>query len=129
MNRARNLLRVLFYPIKMIEKEPAFWEKFLDVFFKILLPALVGVSIKIAIKMQKEKMTFLGVILSYVIGIGAAWLCSPFIMNSVSTQYAPMVIGVVAITGDKIGEFFIYKWNVDAWLLSMLKSNKIDNQN
>lgn len=112
----------------MIEKEPAFWEKFLDIFFKILLPALVGVSIKIAIKMQKEKITFLGVILSYVIGIGAAWLTAPLILNSVSTYYAPMIIAVVAITGDKMGEFFIYKWNVDTWMLSMLKQNKIDDQ-
>lgn len=106
-------------------KEPNQWERALEVFFKILLPALVGVSIKVAIKMQREKITYIGVFLSYIIGIGSAWLASPLIIGAVNKEYVPMMIAIVAITGEKVGEWIIYKFNVDNImnvLLSQLQS-------
>lgn len=101
-------------------KEPTTIERILELFFKVLLPAAAGVSVKIAIKMQKEKMTVLGVVLSYVAGILLAWIVSPVITNAVSKDYVPMMIAVVAISGDKIAEYLIYKFNIDLFITVLL---------
>lgn len=99
-----------------------FWEEATAFFFKILLPPLVGISIKVAIKMEKEKMTPIMIILAYIVGVGVAWLCSPIIITAVSPTYSPMILAVVAITGDKIAEYFMYKFNVDGFLSSLISN-------
>lgn len=106
----------------MIDKLSGFWNNdYTAGFFKIFLPALVGVAIKVAVMMQREKLSALRVILSFVIGCGCAWLASGIVKNVVSTEWFPVVIAVVAISGDKVAEFIIYKWNVDALILNFLE--------
>lgn len=91
-------------------------------FFKILLPPLVGISIKVAIKMEKEKMTTVRIILAYIVGVGVAWLCSPVIIDATPQTYAPMILATVAITGDKIAEYLIYKLNIDGILTALFEN-------
>jgi len=100
----------------------SFFEQSVSFFFKILLPPLVGISIKVAIKMEKEKMTVLRIVLAYIVGVGVAWLCSPVIIDVATPTYAPMLLATVAITGDKIAEYFIYKFNVDGFLTVLIES-------
>ena len=89
-------------------------------FFKVLLPPIIGVSVKVAVIMQRDRLTPLRIILAYIIGIGVAWLCSPVIFKVVSSDYAPMILATVAITGDKIAEYLIYKFNVDGFLAAVV---------
>lgn len=89
-------------------------------FFKILLPPLVGISIKVAIKMEREKMTTFRIILAYIIGVGCAWLASPVIVEVATPTYAPMILATVAITGDKIAEYLIYKLNIDGFMAAFV---------
>lgn len=104
------------------------WEEAVAFFFKILLPPIVGISIKVAIKMEREKMTMKRIIIAFIVGVGVTWLCSPVILYTVSPTYSPMILAVVAITGDKIAEYFMYKFNVDgfisAFIANLVKSNK-----
>lgn len=99
-----------------------FWEEATAFFFKILLPPLVGISIKVAIKMGREKMTVKRIIIAFIVGVGVTWLCSPVVIDAVSPNYSPMILAVVAITSDKIAEYFMYKFNIDG-ILSALISN------
>lgn len=96
-----------------------YWVEINAFFIKIIVPAIVGISIKLAVQVKKEKMTFLRVVLSFITGIGCAYFVYPFVEEN---KYTPLIIGVVSISGEKIMEFLIYKWNIDYFLTSLFEA-------
>jgi len=104
----------------MIEKLNQFEEQ-VAFFFKIILPSILGVSIKIATQVKREQITWLRMFLAYICGVGLAWLCAPVIIDAVPKNYVPLVIAIVAITADKVFEFVIYKLDVDGFLTSIIE--------
>lgn len=90
-------------------------------FIKIVVPAVVGISIKLATQIKREEITFIRVVLSFITGIGCAYFIYPFLDES---KYMPLIIGVVSISGEKIMEFLIYKWNIDFFLTSLMNAFK-----
>lgn len=89
---------------------------------KIIFPAFLAVGIKIAIEMKKNKsrVSFFNIFLSMLIGVGGAWLSSDIVLRNCETQNVPIVIALIAITSEKIGEFIIYKLNVDMFLTAIV---------
>lgn len=89
---------------------------------KILFPAFVGVGIRLAIEMKKNntRLSLLNVCLSMTIGVGGAYLSSGAVQKLISPDYVSAVIGIVAIISDKIGEFLIYKFNIDTFLTALV---------
>jgi len=101
------------------------WIEMKAFFLKILMPALVAVSIKIAIQSKSKQVTVLQIIISFVTGIGSAYLFSGLILDTFSENYVPLYIAIVAISGEKIGQWLVYKLNVESILegiVSKLKS-------
>lgn len=82
---------------------------------KLIFPAFVAVAVKIAIEMKKNntRMSFLNICLSMLIGVGGAWLSSGLVQKHFGPEYIPVAIAVIAIMSEKIGEWLIYKFNVD----------------
>lgn len=98
-------------------------EKFSDnevvqFFLKILFPAFLGVGVKIAIEMRKDrtKISLINVCLSLFIGVSGAYLFSGLIQESFEVKFHSIVIAFVAIISDKVAEYIIYKWNIDTFL-------------
>jgi hypothetical protein len=91
---------------------------------KILIPAFAGISLKIAIQMKRMKLSFLSVILSFITGIVVAWLCSDAIKTHVPENYYSASIAVVAISGEKIGDFFVNKFRVDDFLSAVVGATR-----
>lgn len=91
---------------------------------KIVIPATVGVSLKVAIQMRKEKISFINVVLSFVVGIASAYLFSSIIDNNVPKDYQSIAIAIVAISGEKIGEWLVYRMNIDGFLQAILDAFK-----
>lgn len=108
----------------MIEKEPNLFDQLTDFLFKIFIPAFIAISIKIAAQIKKEKMTFLRIIMSYVVGIGCGYFIYPFVNTELKTPYVPIIVAIISISGEKISEFFIYKWRVDDFLGALLEAVK-----
>ena len=106
-------------------KDNEFMQQFSEFFFKIFFPAFSGISIKLATMMTKEKITPLRAILSYVIGILSSYLTYPMILEYSSQNMQPMFIAIIAMSGEKIGEFIIYKWNIDLFLTSILEAFRL----
>lgn len=100
----------------MIEKNPDLFDEMYNFFVKILIPSLVAISIKTAIQVKKEKLTFTRVVMSFVMGVGCAYFVYPFIDKQIDNSYIPLLVGVVSISGEKIAEYLIYKFNVDSVL-------------
>lgn len=96
-----------------------FFEEATAFFFKVILPAVMGVSVKVAVMLRRGKMTYTNIILSFIIGVGVACLCSSVIFKVCSPTYATMVLAIVSISGDKIAEYFIDKFNVDGFLTAL----------
>ena len=89
---------------------------------KIIFPAFLAVGIKIAIEMKKNKsrVSFFNIFLSMLIGVGGAWLSSDIVLRNCEQQNVPIVIALIAITSEKIGDFVIYKLNVDMFLTAIV---------
>jgi len=90
---------------------------------KIIFPAFLAVGIKIAIEMKKNKsrVSFFNIFLSMLIGVGGAWLSSDIVLRNCETQNVPIVIALIAITSEKIGDFIIYKLNIDMFLTAIVE--------
>lgn len=91
---------------------------------KIFLPALVAVSIKIAIQSKNKSVSVLQIIISFVTGIGSAYLFSGIILENFSSSWATIYIAVTAISGEKIGQWLVYKFNVEELLAMLLEKVK-----
>jgi hypothetical protein len=99
------------------------WKEVKAFVVKMLLPALMGLSIKLAILSRKENLTVKKVLISFVCGIGAAYLFYPFIADDVSEHWLPLVIAVITISGEKIGTYAMYRLNVER-IFDFLIKNK-----
>lgn len=83
---------------------------------KFLPTALLGVGVGVAVKMKKEKVTIMNVITSIFIGVAVAWIFSGFIYDISDHRWHSPLIAVVAISGEKIAEYFIYKWDIEGFM-------------
>tara|TARA_R110000803_G_scaffold23069_5_gene56879 strand:+ start:12514 stop:12837 length:324 start_codon:yes stop_codon:yes gene_type:complete len=102
----------------MIEKDVTIIEELSTFFFKIFIPAFIAISIKIATQIKKEKMNFSRVLISFIVGIGCAYFIFPFVEG----KWTPLIVGVVAMSGEKIAEFIIYKWDIDNVLRTLISN-------
>ena len=102
----------------MFEKDPTILEQLSIFFYKVVVPACVAISIKLATQVDKEKMTITKVCIGFTVGIGCAYFVSPF----ANGKWASIIIGVVAISGEKITEFLIYKWDIDTVIRNLLSN-------
>lgn len=89
-----------------------FWGQVLQVITKTLLPAIVAVSVGIAVRMQKKRVTFLSAVCSFVSGCGLAYITGAFIETHYSEDLRPILIAAVAILGDKFILWAIYKFKL-----------------
>jgi hypothetical protein len=88
---------------------------------KIGLPAFVAISIKLAIQSKTMKMSWFVVITSFVTGVGAAYIFSDIVMSEVKPEYTSAVIAMIAISGEKIGYWLIYRFNLENYVTSFLE--------
>jgi len=106
----------------MIDKEPTILDELYKFIIKILAPAIIAISIKIATQIKREKMSFSRVLISFIVGIGCAYFIYPFVENNIENKYIPLLVGVVAMSGEKISEYIIYKWDIDLFLSSIINA-------
>jgi len=99
------------------------WKEFKALLIKILLPALMGLSVKLAILSRKENITVKQIIISFVCGIGSAYIFAPLVMNDVSDHWLPLVIAVITMSGEKIGSYALYRLNIEN-VFDFLTKNK-----
>lgn len=88
---------------------------------KIIIPAVLGVGMKIAIEMKKDKtkISFMNIALSMFVGVAGAYICSGLIETEFGVKYQSILIAFIAIISDKIAEYIIYKLNIDGFLTAL----------
>ncbi len=98
---------------------------------KILIPSVVAISVKLAMQSRKAKISFFNGFASVVIGVGCAYITSSWVMEAFQDKYIPIVIACVTLSGEKVAEWLIYKFNFDVigdglveWLLERIKNKK-----
>ncbi len=100
------------------------WIEFKAFFLKILAPSLVAISVKLAVQSTRRKITIFEVMVSFVTGIGCAYLFSGLIIDNFSTNWQTIYIAIIAISGEKIGAWLTYKFNVEEILTTLLDKIK-----
>lgn len=94
-------------------EEQGFWDALKNVVVKVIIPGLVGVSINLAYQARKKTMSVFNLITSVVIGIGVAWIASPWVFSTVSEEYRGAMIAMIALGGDKFANWMIVKLDID----------------
>lgn len=86
-------------------------------FIKYLsIPALLALSIKIAVQVLNKKATILGVLVSLVVGLGFSYFITPVAEGLTENKgYQAIIIGFVAIIGDKIAIYLIFDIEINGW--------------
>lgn len=105
-------------PEKFINNEYA------QFFIKIIIPAILGVGMKIAIEMKKNKakISFINVCLSMFVGVAGAYISSGLIQSELDTKYQSIAIAFIAIISDKVAEYIIYRLNIDSMLTAFFNN-------
>lgn len=85
----------------------------IEFLIKILPPAMVGLAIKIAVTMDKEKITIFNVVLSFITGIGFVFLLKYPIQHYAPQDMQPVLYGITAMSGEYIGKIIISIFRVD----------------
>jgi hypothetical protein len=88
---------------------------------KPLIWAMLAISVKLAVQSKREKITIGIVITSFLAGIGSAWIFADYVLMNYPHQYQPMIIAVIAISGEKIVEYILYKVNFQALIDALIK--------
>jgi len=91
---------------------------------KILIPALVAVSIKLAVMAKIKTVSWFNVITSFITGIGSAYLASDWVLDTFSVHFIPIAIAIITISGEKIGYWAVYKFNVESVLETIVDKMK-----
>lgn len=94
-----------------------FWKQVNIFFLKYLsVPALLALSIKVAVQVLNKKATLLGVIVSLVVGLGFAYFFSPIAdVLTDNDGFKGIIIGFFAIVGDKIAIYLIFDLEFNGW--------------
>jgi hypothetical protein len=79
---------------------------------KIILPALVAISMKLAVQ-YRAGISWFNVISSFVTGIGSAYLFGPAVISYVPEHWHAASIAVLAMSGEKIGFLIVYKLKIE----------------
>jgi len=84
-----------------------------NLFIKIIIPALVAMSIKLAVQSRKGKISLFSAIASIAIGVGCAYLSANWVLGTFSDELMPIAIAVITIAGEKVAYWLIFKFNFD----------------
>ena len=92
--------------------------------FKIIIPTLVTISVKLALQHQKQKVTIFQAFVSLAAGMWAAYIFGDYVMSTFDHKWQPLIIAVVAMSGEKIGYYIMYKVNANSIIEFLLKIKK-----
>jgi len=99
----------LFNGLFMMEKLDEEARTFLA---KVIIPALVAISVKLALQSKRQKVSLMNVVTSIIIGIGSAYLSSDWVLDNFGHGSVPIVIGTITITSEKIGYWLLDRFDV-----------------
>jgi len=97
-------------------------ENIVELLIKIGIPSAIGVSIKLGMQAQKQRITICRVVLSFMIGSGSSYLVYPLIHKNASEDLVPLFIAMFYISSKTIAEYIIYKWNIDYFIGSIIEA-------
>lgn len=84
-----------------------------ELFIKIIVPALVIISVKLSIQNKRDRVSLFNVVSSIISGIGVAYLSSGLILKNFSDEWIALIVAAVTLTSEKIVAWFIYKMDID----------------
>ena len=82
-----------------------------ELIFKIFVPALVTLFVKLAVASKHKKVTWISAFLSFVIALGIAYLCSSWVLSNFEDTVLP--IACITLLGEKVAVYLMYRLNVD----------------
>jgi hypothetical protein len=93
---------------------PEIWEQIKIAFVKYVpVWAVLAIFIKISVEVKKKTATWMGSILSLIIGVLVGSMFNQLIKAHTSENIYPIAIGAVAILGEKLAEYLMFRFKIE----------------
>lgn len=89
---------------------------------KIAIPLFFTLAASIAIQIKNKTASVQGVLSSIVIALSFTYLTGDYVLKHFSSEVSPVIIGLITISGEKIGYWLIYKFKFDEIGNAIVKS-------
>lgn len=100
-------------------------EQLIESIWKIIIPALLGITVKLAIVVAEEKLTFLRVTISIIVGLSFVLLLQHPIKSLIDETYQPLTYGLIAMCGETFGRILTKIYNIDN-IISVIYKNLVE---
>lgn len=80
---------------------------------KIAIPLFFTLAASVAIQIKNKTASVQRVLTSIVIALSFTYLTGDYVLKHFSSDISPIVIGLITISGEKIGYWIIYKFKFD----------------
>lgn len=98
--------------------------EFLQFLTKIMIPAIITTAVAVAVDVKNDvsKVSWLTIMMSFIIGCGGAWLAGDYIIERFKGGELTLVVAIVTSLTEKTFKFIIHKLKVDQILTSIFDS-------
>lgn len=96
-------------------------ESYNQLVVKILIPAFIigSVGVMIEYKNNKSKISMVNSVLSILIGLCGAYICSDFIIAHFAVSYIMIIGGGISLLTEKIVKFIMNEFKIDVFLTTI----------
>lgn len=107
----------------MLVEETSKVDKHYEVIIKVIIPAMIGVMIQLAVEIKKKgkKISLINTITGFIVGVGSCWLAKDVIQSYFHSDWQPIAFASLAIVSEKIVIYLMYEFNVDIFITALLE--------
>ena len=89
---------------------------------KLIIPAIVVITVKLAFIAQKMKLSKVVVVTNLVMGVGTVYLCSDLLIMYFNPHLLTVMSALIAMSSEKICHYLIYKFKIDAFISAFINT-------
>ena len=95
--------------------------EFIAFMSKIIIPAFITVAIATAIDVKNDvsKVSWITVFMSFIIGVGGAYLAGDLIMEKYQGGEIPVAVAIVTSLTEKTFKYLLHKLKVDQFIAAI----------
>ena len=85
----------------------------------MIMIATITTVMKLIIESKKNKITFLGGVMTWAFAMGISYIFYPIVVDYIKDSWQGVVIGAIVLTGEKIVTWIMYTLRVEDFLAYM----------
>lgn len=97
-------------------------QEVVELFYKILIPTLAGLSVRIGVMIKNKEATFINLIGGVFTAVGCSIAFSHILIEKLPYHYASAMIAIMVMLSEKLAVFLLEKFNVEKFFSEIVTS-------